>query len=448
MSYVEFLFMHFDEAVEFSISNLEEFDNGDYILGENSFIRNRTWGSFDYIIFILTYAGESTTEALESFVEEMGWDESKKITKQALSKQRVHIDPHIFKAMSYKFMGYIFDSEDYVPLFKGHHVVLSDGSKAEIPNLREVKEEFDVAPDTEKYTQPARTLFSTLIDAKYGFVLDSILGKSRSSERDLLKKHLENVKKYMDFEKTIIVLDRGYYSLELLLLFDLLGLKYIFRLKSDIYKDERDGMGDDEYLDIKLNDNRTQKVTDETLLKQIENKEYITRRFVNYKIKKESVTLLTNMSPEFASLSELKDLYTIRWKIEMNYDKMKNKLRIEEYSGRKEINIQQDFYAKTYLFNLYQAINNKSQEKLEDINNELRDEQDKERRPNSNLLIGRIRKKLYSLITSTVEEIKEIITYLIDYGARFTIIHYFNRETERSDKKTFTGKNRSNIKRA
>ena len=233
-----------------------------------------------------------------------------------------------------------------------------------------------------------------------------------------------------------------------MLLFDLLGLKYIFRLKSDTYKDERNGMGDDEYLDIKLNDNRTQKVTDETLLKQIENKEYLTKRFVNYKIKKESVTLLTNMSPEFASLSELKDLYTIRWKIEMNYDKMKNKLRIEEYSGRKEINIQQDFYAKTYLFNLYQAINNKSKEKLEDINKELRDEQDKERRPNSNLLIGRIRKKLYSLITSTVEEIKEILTYLIDYGAKHTIIHYFNRETERSDKKTFTGKNRSNIKRA
>lgn len=40
---------------------------------------------------------------------------------------------------------------------------------------------------------------------------------------------------------------------------------------------------------------------------------------------------------------------------------MKNKLRIEEYSGRKEINIQQDFYAKTQLFNLYQAINNQSQ---------------------------------------------------------------------------------------
>lgn len=440
--------MNFKEVVEFSISNLNEFDNREFILSENSFIRNRAWEFFDYIIFILTYDGESTTEAIESFVEKMGWDESKIITKQSLSKQRENISPRIFKKMNYKFMERIFASEDYIPLFKGNHVIVGDGSKAEIPNLREVKEEFDVAPDTEKYTQPARTLFSTLIDAKYGFVLDSILGKSRSSERDLLKKHLENVNKYIDLKNTIIILDRGYYSLELMLLFDLLGLKYIFRLRSDIYIDERYEMRDDEYLDIKLTNNRTQNIKDETLLKQIENKEYISRRFVNYKTTdKTTITLLTNLSPEFASLTELKELYTIRWQIEINYDKMKNKLRIEEYSGRKEINIQQDFYAKTYIFNLYQAINNKSKEKLENKNEELRDKQGKERRPNSNLLIGRIRKKLYQLLDSTIYEIKGIITYLIDYGANFTITHDFNRESKRSDKKLFLGKNRSNIKR-
>ena len=33
--------MHFDEVVWFSISNLKEFDNDDFILGENSFIQNK-----------------------------------------------------------------------------------------------------------------------------------------------------------------------------------------------------------------------------------------------------------------------------------------------------------------------------------------------------------------------------------------------------------------------
>lgn len=51
---------------------------------------------------------------------------------------------------------------------------------------------------------------------------------------------------------TIRILDREYYSLELMLLFDSLGLKYIFRLRDDIYIDERYGMKNDEYLNIKL----------------------------------------------------------------------------------------------------------------------------------------------------------------------------------------------------
>ena len=69
-------------------------------------------------------------------------------------------------------------------------------------------------------------------------------------------------------------------------------------------------MGDDEYLNIKLTNNKTQNIKDETLLKQIGNKESINRRFVNYKT---TVTLLTNLSPEFVNLTELKELYTIRW---------------------------------------------------------------------------------------------------------------------------------------
>ncbi len=138
-SCVKFLFMHFEEVVELSISNLKEFDNRDYILGENSFIRNRAWEFFDFIIFILTYEGASTTEDLESFVEIMEWDESKKITKQALSKQMENIDPQIFKAMSYKFMECIFDSKDHVPLFKGYHGIIWGGSKRKFQILVKLK---------------------------------------------------------------------------------------------------------------------------------------------------------------------------------------------------------------------------------------------------------------------------------------------------------------------
>ena len=170
--------------------------------------------------------------------------------------------------MNYKFIERICDCEDQVPLFKGYNVVITDEYEDRIPNLCEVKEKFDVALDTEKYTQPAGTLFSTLIDAKYCFILDSILGKSRSSERNLLKKHLENVNEYIDLNNTIIILNMGCYSLKLMLLFDSIDLKYIFRLRDDIYSDGRYGMKNDEYLNIKLTNNRTQNIKNEVFIEK------------------------------------------------------------------------------------------------------------------------------------------------------------------------------------
>ena len=53
-----------------------------------------------------------------------------------------------------------------------------------------------------------------MIDAKYGIVLDSILGKSDSNERELLKEHIKNVKNLVNLKDLILVIDAGYYSLE------------------------------------------------------------------------------------------------------------------------------------------------------------------------------------------------------------------------------------------
>lgn len=45
-------------------------------------------------------------------------------------------------------------------------------------------------------------------------------------------------------------------------------------------------------------------------------------------------------------------LYFKRWPIETKYNTMKNKLEIENFSGRTLISVQQDFYATMYISNL------------------------------------------------------------------------------------------------
>ena len=116
--------------------------------------------------------------------------------------------------MNKKFIIEFYKSEDYMPLIKDKIVVLIDGSKSEMPNTPESKEWANIKDDSLTNKKAARTLFSTMIDAKYGIVLDSILGKSDSNERELLKEHIKNVKNLVNLKDLILVIDAGYYSLE------------------------------------------------------------------------------------------------------------------------------------------------------------------------------------------------------------------------------------------
>lgn len=48
-----------------------------------------------------------------------------------------------------------------------------------------------------------------------------------------------------------------------------------------------------------------------------------------------------------------------RWEIEVNYDRLKNKMELENYSGKLENTISQDFYSSIYIFNLAMILRNK-----------------------------------------------------------------------------------------
>ena len=71
-------------------------------------------------------------------------------------------------------------------------------------------------------------------------VLFSILylEKYDSSERELLKQHIDNIEDLVDLKKIILIMDAGYYSLELKLILEKRGINYIFRLPPSTYRYE------------------------------------------------------------------------------------------------------------------------------------------------------------------------------------------------------------------
>lgn len=53
---------------------------------------------------------------------------------------------------------------------------------------------------------------------------------------------------------------------------------------------------------------------------------------------------------------DLKNLYNCRWEVETDYDRLKNILELENFTGQRRIIIEQDVNAKIFLLNLLLTI--------------------------------------------------------------------------------------------
>lgn len=440
------------EILEKQFSSLELHTNADkYKITPRAFTMEGIWSFFDYLLFILANKGKSLTLEIENFVEtHFNDNEDKLITKEAVSKQRQKFSYEVFIDMNKEFIIEFYKSEEYKPLIKDKIVVLIDGSKSEIPNTPESKEWANIKEDSLTNKKTARTLFSTMIDAKYGIVLDSILGKSDSNERELLKEHIKNVKNLVNLKDLILVIDAGYYSLELKLFLEKQGVNYIFRLAPHVYSKEISKMTTfDETLQISNTGSRRKTIRDENLLKKAEKLPYIEARIIKIPIinsenKEDELILLTDLPEHKFNTFEIAGLYKDRWEIEVNYDRLKNKMELENYSGKIAQTIQQDFYSSIYIFNLAMILRNNIQKHLERKNKKKIKEEGKEYRTNINTLIGRIKNKLLTLFTSDTDKIKKIFERIIKRGIKDTYLHDFNRPKIQWHDKVFIGKYRYN----
>ncbi|WP_405290220.1 transposase [Methanobrevibacter sp.] len=113
----------------------------------------------------------------------------------------------------------------------------------------------------------------------------------------------------------------------------------------------------DQTFNVSLNADNLNKFQSQGLKEYAEKIRNFKIRIVKVKLKNgKTETLLTNLPNKIATPKELKQLYGDRWKIETNYDRLKNKLHIEKFIGKKKIIIEQDFYSHICLFNILIAL--------------------------------------------------------------------------------------------
>ncbi len=338
-----------------------------YKYDQRKFTRNRKMNFKDYIWYLIFQKGRTSSMELDEYLKSKNNTYKISISKQAFSKQRLNLKPEIFIDLYKDYLkDFYTNSKEEVKTYKGYYVLAIDGSMFEIPNTKELREIFKTQKNSSGHRESARARVSGIYDIENEFMIDAIISDCEQGEKKLAKINIEEAGKIIDLKRCIIIFDRGYPVLDLIWFLEKLGIKYIFRLQStNMYEKEKKNMtSNDEWVNLSCVD-RLRKIGDDAIKKELKEKKNIPVRFTKVVLDTGEIEyLLSNISETIISEEEMKNVYFKRWQIEIGYDILKNKLHIENFTGKTKVTIEQDFYAQIYVFNLLQDIKHEANEKI------------------------------------------------------------------------------------
>lgn len=317
----------------------------------------------------------------------------------------------------------------------------------EIPNTKELREEYKSQKNSSGNRESARARVSGIYDVENGFMIDALIKDCGEGEKELAKKNIENAGEIIDLEKSIIIFDRGYPGIDLIWYLEKLKIKYIFRLQTKMYEQEKSIMkSNDEWVELEVAGDRLRKITDETIKKELKEKKKIKVRISKVILDTGEIEyLLTNVREDIIAPEEMKETYFKRWQIEIGYDILKNKLHLENFTGRTKITIEQDFYAQIYTFNVLQDIKNintrRIQEKQKNKNLKYK------YKVNTNILAGWLKNILIAVMfTEDGDEQENLYNIIVEKAEKNLIAINPNRTNIRKPYTSRRNKYKTNLR--
>ena len=355
------MFYLYESAIDTVLNNPKKFINT-----ENKFSRNRKFEFPDIIKFFLFNKGSSNQDDLDDFLEDKFDDVDIELTRQNLSQQRTYVDSVVFKEISKEYLNNInyTANNSLFKTFKGFFLIAGDGSNFEIPDFEEVRNEFGIKNNSLVRREPSDAKFSGLMDVMNGFLLDGIIGNHRQAELPLMHKNLDNIQDIINTTQSIFIFDRGYAAMELFAHIMEMNSYFVVRLQDKYYKNElKQVQSNDEEIKLYLTGERLQKFRNPDFKEKYSKESYLKLRIVTLEVEKENeetgemeieiYSLLTNLFKDIMTTEDICEIYHQRWGIETNYNTLKNRHYIENYTEKRRIAIEQDIYSKFLRYNIF-----------------------------------------------------------------------------------------------
>ena len=342
------------------------FISNKYITEDNRFIRDRKMTQKEYTAFILSQ--RSCTSYIETIRFFTIWlkNDFKTISSQGIGKQRMFIDPKVFIDMYECFIDELYSKFSGFSKFQGYIIGACDGSIVDLPNVTLTREEFPVGDENLLKEKRIRARVSCILDVHSKHILTAKIVETTVNEIDLAIEHLENLRQRLDITKLITIYDRGYPSIELMTKIIDLNSKFLIRLPKNVFIHQIKQMkSNDEIIQINMINSRLNNFDDENLKEKARKMGRLEIRIALVNIGKDEPEILaTNLTPEEFTTEDLKELYKKRWTVETGFDRLKNLIEIEDFSGIRRPIIEQDFYAHLFVYNLAMTIKNHAENNI------------------------------------------------------------------------------------
>lgn len=281
------------------------------------------------------------------------------ISKPGYLKQRMKLNPDAFKYLYQSHNKNFYSDPEIEPYtYNGYLVLAADGSDINIPTTPETLEKYGNA--SKRGGKPrAQIGLGCLYDVLNRFILDSSINQVKFDEMRIAQEQIENVKETIgDRYPYMVIMDRGYPSTPAFLKFIDTGVYFVARLKSTDYKAEQQNLkSNDEDVDIELTKSRRRNYIgkkEETIMMS---REKFSMRFVTVALEDGRQEILaTNLPRDEFPQEKFGEIYHMRWGIETAYEVLKDRLKIENFTGMKPTLLEQDINSTIYVSNLAEDI--------------------------------------------------------------------------------------------
>jgi len=323
----------------------------------------------------------------------------KGFTKSAFTQARKKIKAEGFLDLSQLIVDEFYKEEqenESIKKWEGHRLLAVDGSQVTLPTTQEL---YKIFGSPSNHLGQAKDLVqarvSVLYDLLNHYILDSIMSPLNQGERKHAISHLTYTK-----PTDIVIYDRGYPSFDLIFEHEKRDLDYVIRVKLDfnnLIKSFVKSRLISQIVELKPNSGCS--------FEGYEKDKIIQVRLIKVKLKNGEVeVLMTSLLDKYIYPTKIfKELYFKRWGVETLYDELKNKIKLENFSGYSYNSIMQDFYIVIFTSNVQTLI-------VGDLEEKLNENSDKKYRYkiNASLSYGFMKDRILQLYFSKKESVKVV----------------------------------------